>query len=106
VNIDVVDNLSSVTNIPRVTIESLKNKETLCVAHAVATMSNDDVLVADIGIGNLCIGMTDCGVRYKFIPNKMMEEKITSAFDGFDPLSKALEDSLSSKIISTYKNIL
>lgn len=104
-NIDISDNLSSLTNVPRIVLYSLFEKESLCIAHGVSEMEDGDVLTANIGIGTLCIGKTDEGIRYRFMPNKFLEDGVKKSFDGIDPLSKKLEESLSSRIISTYKNL-
>jgi len=104
-NIDVSDNLSSLTNVPKTVVSSLFEKESLCIAHGVSEMEEGDVLTADIGIGMLYIGKTDEGIKYRFIPSKFLEDSVKKSFDGIDLLSKKLEECISSRIMSTYKNL-
>ena len=104
-NIDIADNLSSLTNVPKATLSSILEKESLCIAHGISELDAEDILIADIGIGSLSIGKTEDGIKYRFIPSKTLEENVNLSFNGIDPLSKKLEESLSSRIVSTYKNL-
>ena len=103
---NIVNNVSSVTGIPQSTMNSLFNKVGMCIAHNCTTAFKiDDSVSADIGIGTLCIGKCEDGIRYKFIPNKELEEAICDASDGIDSMEIEVENTLANRIMSTYKEL-
>ena len=104
-----VDDLSTITNISRQTLEKLTSLSISCICDAVEddVLKGNDVVTIDIGIGQLMIKHTDNDMRYKFIPGAKLEEAVVQTIiNDKNPLKVEIEDTLKKRILSIYKELL
>ena len=100
--------LSELTTIPQTNLEALCDKAIWCICDAVDEnlIESNPITEISIGIGKLVIKVDDEGIKYKFIPSKQLESGVKKVvIDGENPLTKALESSIVSKIINAYKDL-
>lgn len=103
------NDISAITGIPKLTLETLFNRMSLCIGHAVweSTCKNDVLTDVDIGIGTLYIKLEDNNIKYKFIPSDKLNNTVQlSVKSKNSPLLTAAETSLQKKIENTYKELL
>ena len=102
------NDLSIITAIPKLTLEKLFSKESLCVAHAVfesIKRCESDTCI-DIGIGKLYIRLVDDSIKYKFSPSSELDSYIRDvSLNSSDPLICSVEEALKNKIEKTYKEL-
>ncbi len=79
-----------------------------CICNNIATKCNhdEDIIHCDIGLGMLHIQWDKDNLKMNFSPNGTFESYIKDAINGDDALVKALENSLNSKIIRVYKELM
>ena len=108
--IDLIDNLSKVSTVPKVQLEELVEKLDLCIAHEatqIAETYDMNQQELDIGIGVLKLKYTQEGISYRFIPSKKLEKMIIQGIkSGNSPLTTLCENVLTDKILKTYKDLL
>lgn len=107
--IDIIDNVSKLTTIPKDYLDKLIQKVIWCICDAIyeSILNKQDVTEMDIGIGTLYILNNDKGIKFKYIPNKQVEEAVKDTIvDQENPVQLILEKRLVSKIVNTYKDIL
>lgn len=102
---NLITDLSTLTTIPKVTLQELCNLACQSIAHCATNLDLDDVAEVDIGMGNLYIGRYAGEVRYKFVPSPTLEHDVNLALSGNSPLIKRCEDTLVSRITNTYKTM-
>ena len=79
----------------------------MCDAIYESILNKQDITEMDIGIGTLYILNNDQGIKFKYIPNKQVEEAVKDTIvDQENPVQLILEKRLVSKIVNTYKDIL
>lgn len=106
--IDIVNDLSLITTIPKTTLDRLNQKEILCICESVqeSRLANESVSSMDIGIGTLHIKWDEESIKYRFVPSKALEQGIISTVvDGKNPFESAIEDTIVTKIVNTYKEL-
>lgn len=107
--IDIIQDVSTITTIPKDALDKLVNKELWCICEAVkeGSLKNESPTEMDIGIGTLLISDHEETVKYKFIPSKALEESVNETIQNKkSPLELKLEKNLVNKILNTYKTIL
>ena len=106
-DIDIIQDLTTLTTIPKSNFINISNRIIDCIAHTiyVGTTVDETSYTVDVGIGTLEITIKPEQVHYKFIPSACLTDKINSALDGEDKLAKELEEKLTNKILKTYKDI-
>ena len=73
----------------------------------VTKLSSNEVSEFDLEFGKLQILIESDTIRYKFVPSKEFESMLINTINSKEsPLIKALEDTMTEKIISTYKELL
>lgn len=106
---DLVSDISLLTTLPDKTLRKLCDKGNECICHNVleALQEDNNEINIDISIGTLKILIEDDELHYRFIPsNKLEEMLIQSISTGKDPLITHIEESLTSKILNTYKDLI
>lgn len=104
--IDIVDDLSKLTTIPRDKLDKLVEKVKYIITDAVCENSVKVNIDLDIGIGILQIINTDC-IRYKFKPSPKFEKAIYEAIvNNKNILQDTLEKTLAQRITRVYKDII
>ena len=105
---DAIKDLSTLTSIPYSNIlkvcETIENIICHDVKESMYESGADSITEIDIGIGKLTIYYTESEIRYYFVPCNSLEQKLININDN-DTLVSKLEDSLTDKIISSYKNV-
>lgn len=104
-----IENLSTLTTIPKKHLERLLNKVFLCIGDAVEeiVLKNEKLTEIDIGIGTLVISIYDDMLKYKFIPNNRLDKVVKSTVvEKKNSLTREIDDNLANKIINVYKDML
>lgn len=107
--IDIMEDVSAITTIPKDSLNKIVEKQTWCICHALqeSKLNYENIVEINIGIGSLLISDQDEVVKYKFIPSETLEEAINETLkSGKSPLELKLEKSLINKIVKTYKDII
>ena len=99
-DINILEDLSKLTKIPLRTLNSLADKEMLCIGSAIheAQLKGEKATILDIGIGTLSVNLTsgDC----KFIPSKDLSASIKKVTEkGLNPLEFELSQSVITKLV-------
>ena len=106
---DLRKEVSTLTQIPFMTLQKLSDLQTDIIAHLVAEKreQGETFVHVDIGFGCLRITFMEDSIIYKFIPNKTLKEEVLSAsLNGNSPLVNRAEDSLAKRIKETYRELL
>lgn len=105
---DLLDDISSLTTIQRVSLDRLILQANKCICHDVqeVLVNNSDCACIDIGVGNLFIDVNKDSVRYRFEPSSKLENSIVNTIlTGKSPVVDDIEKSLISKINNVYKEL-
>lgn len=106
---NLINDISKVTTIPKSALNRLNNIAIWCITDAfkVSLLNNNDLTEIDLGIGKLCILNEDEQVKYKFIPNELLEQSIIdTSLNNRSHLELNLEEKIVDKILNTYKTIV
>lgn len=108
-NAKLTEDLSAVSNIPKLTLDKLLT----CAESLMAATVSDSIKegsstsVIDLVFGQLYIKLEDDSIKYKFVPSTSLNTAIKQvATGGENPVIKKLEKALAEKIESAYKNLL
>ena len=107
--INIVDDIATLTTIPKFTLSKLISIANSCISHAVIESMNDnsDTCEIDIGIGYLIIDITNSDLRFRFEPNNSLQRLIINSIETKQSdLVTEVEKSLKDKILNTYKDLL
>lgn len=107
--IDVLQDLSIITNIGKYNFDKLINRTILIIGHAVeeAKRDNKDSIVLSIGIGELHILNINSDIKYNFIPDKHLVKIINNVKEGkADPLASAIDEEITVRLKSVYKELM
>jgi len=104
-----IRDLSNVTSIPYSSLTKVSDVIENIICHSfIESLNNfEDKTVVELGFGKLHISLiNEDEVRYYFYPSASLEKKLIDAFtDKKDPLVESLEDSLTTKIMNSYKDL-
>lgn len=107
--IDLLKDISEITNVPKLTLEKISAKGELCIADAVVEVlaRGDSQVTLDIGIGTLTIRVSESEVKYKFIPSTRLDTTILRSITLREsPLIPKLDNALVARIQATYKELI
>ena len=107
--IDIINDISILTSISKLSLENLSNKAIECIAHGVQETlnQNDNIIEVNLDFGKLYIKLEGSEIKYKFIPAKKLENAVRYACDTKEsPLILQAEKKLRERIESTYKDLL
>ena len=102
-NINIINNLSTITTIPTKLLTKLTEKEILCIGSAIsdAIKNEEEVVVLNIGFGTLSIEL-QTGLC-KFLPSNELKTTIKKCINNkIDPLEQNLEQAIIDKLLRIY----
>ena len=105
---DALKDISTITTITYFSLQNLFNTLVDIISYDVqeSFLDKQNICEVDIGIGTLNILVTEDEIKYKFIPSKNLSGSIIQAIEHKDsPLIIKAEQSLSKKILNTYKDL-
>ena len=106
---DLISDISTISTIPDKTLRKLSDKGIECICHSVLETINDDQYETsiDIGIGTLKIIKEAEELHYRFVPSNKLEQMLVSSITtNTDPLIAHIEESLNTRILNTYKDLI
>lgn len=102
--------LSALTTIPVLTLQTLADKAMKCIGHDVLSCYLKGEPVANIclgDIGTLSISLVDDEVHYRYVPSMAMRTMIEKTLASkSSPLIESVESTLGAKIVNTYKDFI
>jgi len=107
--IEISDDISTLTTIPKTAIDDLFDTEALTISHCVyeSACSGQECTKVDIGIGILSISIVDDEIKLKLDPGKKFSEfLLLAAGDGIDPLTIKIDESLKDRVNKIYKELM
>lgn len=105
---DLLDDISSLTTIQRVSLDRLVSQANKCICHDIQEVLVNDSSGAcvNIGIGNLFIDVNKDSIKYRFEPSSKLENYIIDTIlTNKSPIIDDIEKSLISKINNVYKEL-
>lgn len=105
---DLLDDISSLTTVQRVSLERLVSQANKCICHDIqeAKLEKVNCVCIDIGIGNLFINIDADSIKYRFEPSSKLEKYIIeTTLSGKSPIIEDIEKSLISKVNKVYKEL-
>lgn len=106
---ELLDDVSLLTDIPETFLKKLVNVATKCVSHSVyeGLTKHEDVVIVDIGLGELHIKIFPNEIRYKFIPSPNLETDIVNSIKTrTSSIAHTLDSNFVTKIQRAYKELL
>lgn len=107
--VDILSDLSTLTTLPRTTLDSLIEKECSCICHAVleSELSSEKITEVNIGIGKLQLSHFEDQLEYRFQPSKWFEKRLIETINNKkSPLAMDIEKALGDKLANVYKELL
>lgn len=106
---DLISDISLLTSVPYKTLQTLCDKGAESICHSVLESvkeSNVETTI-DISIGQLIVAVHNDEIHYKFKPSSKLENMlIDTLVNKTDPLVTNIEQSLVSRILNTYKDLV
>lgn len=107
---DIVNDISTLTNVSKVTIDTLFDKMILCICHNLyegMCVNGADAVESDIGIGILYVRKVGDELKFRFEPSAKLSTAVKDVmFMGIDPLTSSVEITLKERLENTYKDLL
>lgn len=106
--INLTTDLSTLTSIPKASLDKLVEKSQWCICHSVeeSILNRNNIVEINIGIGILYIKLEEENIKYKFIPSQSLEDCVRdTVLNKHNPLIAVTEQALITRIINTYKDI-
>lgn len=107
---NLVQDISTLTTIPVSNVEYIADIITDTISHSVleAKLNDEETCIISLSkVGKLLISISEEELRYKFIPSKYLEEKLINTLNKEESsLETKIENSLSKRLISAYKDLL
>ena len=107
--INLIDDVSQLTDVSSKTLNKFVPVCTHCIGHAVyeSQCAKCDTTEIDIGIGELKLKVDFEGIHYRFVPSKALEQMlIQTVANKTSPLAVTLDKNLQDKIDRAYKELL
>ncbi len=108
-HVDLINDISLLTSVPYKTLKNLCDKGNECICHGVLESIHDDAMdtVIDISVGQIIITVDNDAIYYRFKPSSKLEEMLRdTVVHKNDPLINDIEQSLVSRIMNTYKDLV
>lgn len=105
---NVLNNTSLLSTISKADLYKICEIEELVIGNFLSNLNDDKSTGAcfDIGIGNLILEWNDDDIVFNFIPSERFSDIILKGLDKDSELVKRLEEAITSKINSAYKDLL
>lgn len=106
-NYDLLNDVSSLTNIKPKIIDKMESIAEYCICDYIDNLKleDEDVMSVNIGIGTLNIAYIDNEIKYQFIPSESLEKNIVRTINGENVLKHSVECSLRNRVYNTYKDL-
>ena len=108
-NFDLCTDIATLTTSPLTSIQRLADIGIDCICSDVyeSETNGESLACIDIGVGFLNILFFDDEIKYKFVPNSSLENKLVETLrTHVDPLVKRIESTLNDRILSTKKELI
>lgn len=105
---DLLDDISQLTTVQRMSIDRLVNQGIVCICHDIQELkvAKSDCACINIGLGNLFISISDNEIKYRFEPSSKLESGVSNTIlTGKSPVIDNIEKSLISKVNTVYKEL-
>lgn len=106
---DLVSDISTLTTIPDKTLRKLCDRGIDCICHSVLDVeaSGESETLINVGIGEIKIIHINDELHYRFVPSAKLEKALINAITtGEDNLVRDIEESLVTRILNTYKDLI
>ena len=106
---NIIDDISTLTTIPKTTIENLMDVEAVAISHCVYESLCNELCETDvdIGIGILHISYVGDEIKLKLDPSpKFTNLLVLCSMKDTDPLTLKIDTSLRAKIDRIYKDLM
>lgn len=104
---NIPNDVGTLLRIPNKITTELADKACLCIGSAIsaAKAAGETQTSLNIGIGQLCVNLTD--MQCKFIPSSGLKNAIKKALvDNTDPLEQQLDKALTDKLLAICEEVL
>lgn len=102
---DVVSDVCKICALSKTSVDKLIEIGSKDICHCVYD-NPGEVVILDIGIGRLSLGIEGDEIKYKFIPSPKMENMLKETLQNKkDLLTNMIEDRLTNRLLSTYKDL-
>lgn len=104
---NIINDLSVLTKVPAKALNTILEKEMLCIGSSIndAKLNGQSVVELNIGLG--CLSVELATMQCKFIPSKLLKNTIKkSTVENIDPLSFEIEQALAAKLINISNEVL
>ena len=106
--VDLLSDISTLSLIKPSIISKLETiaESCLCDYLVEASLSDEDLVEIDIGIGTLSILTVNNELQYQFKPSSRLEKRfVTSFVDQKSPIVIQVEEGLENRLLSAYKEL-
>lgn len=107
--INVIQDISTLTTIPKATLNKLTDLLEASVCHAVqeSCCEDEEITSINLGYGVLHIKHSKNELKYKFIPSNKFEKAIVETVKTKQsPLVAKVEETLTARVMNVYKELL
>lgn len=104
-----IEDVSKLTSISERALKDLLSVVEDCICHEALEniIERNSLIPVDIGVGTLYIYLEGEDIKYKFIPSKRLEEKVTKTLSTKQsPLVASIDSTLKERIERLYKQML
>lgn len=108
-NVKIIEDMSKISTIPKLSLDKLVDIQNSCISHAVleAIQSNESIIEANIGIGVIKICLSDEEIKYSFTPSVKLNSSILDCINNNrDQLDTQIECALRDRILNHYKDLI
>lgn len=107
--IDLLNDLSTLTGVSKLSLQNLCEKANLAISHGVfeKLQSHEPQIEFDVGIGSLYIRLEGDSIKYKFLPSKELEETVAFTVKNKEcALTNKVDKALGDRIENAYRRLL
>ena len=107
--IKIINDVSELTNIPKLTLDHIIERFNLCITHAMyeAMIEKESKVELDIGLGTLVIKLEPNEIKYKFIPSKSLDDQVRfTVVNKKSPLMIEVDKALNERVQNAYKELV
>ena len=106
-DINIINDLSTLTTVPAKALNELIKYENLCIGNAIkeAALEQKQKLLLNIGLGTLCVELAS--MQCKFIPSSDLKNTLKLCLNGKnDLLLDKLQLNIAQKLVKIYQGVL
>lgn len=106
---NIIEDISFLTNVSEAVLKKLVTATSYAIGHAIheGVREQQEIIILDIGIGELQVKIQNDLIKYKFVPDKSLENMIVrTVTTNTSPIAIQLDNNLKEKIDKAYKDIL